>query len=65
MRSMEKTKETSDLLTAGNVAKKLGVSDGKVKKAISALKLQPDAKKGACAYYGPASVEKIKGALAD
>lgn len=52
-----------DMLTAGNIAKELGVPDAKVKKAIADLKLAPDAKKGPCCYYSRASVTKIKGAL--
>ncbi len=38
----------NDLLTAGNIAKMLGVSGGQVKKAIDTLRLAPDAKKGPC-----------------
>ncbi|MBI1949729.1 MAG: hypothetical protein HYS27_28840 [Deltaproteobacteria bacterium] len=53
----------SDLATAANIAKELGVSDGKVKKAIAELKLAPDAKKGVCCYYGPAAKKKIAAAL--
>jgi hypothetical protein len=52
-----------DLVTAGNIAKQLGVSDGKVKKAIAALNLEPAAKKGACAYYAATDIPKIKKAL--
>jgi hypothetical protein len=55
--------EKADLLTAGNIAKKLAVSDAKVKKAIQELKLKPAAKKGVCSYYSPDSVAKIKTAL--
>ncbi len=51
------------LLTAGKIAKELGVSDGKVKKAIQALGLEPDAKKGACAYYGPAALAALRDEL--
>jgi hypothetical protein len=52
-----------DLLTAGNIAKELGVSDGKVKKAITELALQPKAKKGACSYYSRDDLAKIKAAV--
>lgn len=55
--------KNAELLTAGNIAKALGVGDAKVKKAIAELGLQPDAKKGACSYYGQANVAKIKAAL--
>ena len=54
---------TTDLLTAGNIAKELGVSDAKVKKAIAALGLEPAAKKGVCSYYPKGAVAKIKAAL--
>jgi hypothetical protein len=55
--------EKSDLLTAGNIAKALGVPDAKVKKAIQALGIKPKAKKGVCSYYGKDSVAKVKAAL--
>jgi hypothetical protein len=53
----------TDLLTAGNIAKSLGVSDAKVKKAIQELKITPKAKKGVCNYYSKDAVTKIKSAL--
>jgi len=53
----------SELLTAGNIAKELGVSDAKVKKAIKELKIEPVAKKGICNYYPKTVVSKIKAAL--
>ncbi|MFA6001627.1 MAG: hypothetical protein WC828_05875 [Thermoleophilia bacterium] len=52
-----------DLLTAGKIAKEIGVSDARVKKAIKELGLEPDAKKGACSYYSKAAISKIKKAL--
>ena len=52
------------LLTAGTIAKTLGASDAKVKKAIKDLGLQPAAKKGVCAYYRKDVLPKVKGALA-
>ena len=55
--------EKSDLLTAGNIAKTLGVSDLKVKKAIQELGIKPQAKKGVCNYYSKDTVTKVKGAL--
>ena len=55
--------DTSELLTAGNIAKTLGVSDVKVKKAIQVLGIKPQAKKGVCSYYSKDVVKKIKGAL--
>ncbi len=53
----------SDLITAGNIAKELGVSDTKVKNVIKELGIEPDAKKGVCNYYSRDMVLKIKGAL--
>ena len=55
--------EKSDLLTASNIAKALGVSDVKVKKAIQALGIKPAAKKGVCSYYAKDTVAKIKSAV--
>lgn len=55
--------EKADLMTSGNIAKMLGVSDAKVKKAIKDLKIKPDAKKGVCNYYSPVALAKIKTAL--
>ncbi|MBF0143937.1 MAG: hypothetical protein HQL59_10835 [Magnetococcales bacterium] len=52
-----------DLISAGNIAKELGVSDGKVKKAIKELGLEPAAKRGVCCFYGRDAVDKIKGSL--
>jgi hypothetical protein len=54
---------TSNLLTAAKVAQEIGVSDAVVKKAIKELGIEPDAKKGPCNYYGPATVAKIKKAV--
>jgi len=55
--------EKTGLLTSGNIAKTLGVSDGKMKKAIKDLKIKPGAKKGVCNYYAPNVLAKIKAAL--
>jgi threonyl-tRNA synthetase len=52
-----------ELLTAGAMAKAIGASDVKVKAAIKTLGIQPKVKKGACAYYGPDAVAKVKKAL--
>ena len=57
------TAEKSDLLTAGKMAKALGVPDGKVKKAIESLGIKPEVKKGACNYYSREALAKIKNAL--
>jgi hypothetical protein len=56
--------KNDELLTAGGIAKAIGASDAKVKNAIKTLGLQPKAKKGPCAYYGPDAVAKVKKALA-
>ena len=55
--------EQTDLLTASSIAKELGVSDAKVKKAIKDLSIKPKAKKGVCSYYGMEAVAKVKSAL--
>lgn len=48
------------LFTAGKIAKELGVSDAKVKKAIQDLKIEPTSKKGVCNYYSKDVITKIK-----
>ncbi len=53
----------SEMLTSTKLAEKFGVSAGKVKKAIEALKIEPDMKKGPCAYYSEESAKKIKAAI--
>jgi len=50
-------------LGPAKIAEALGVSPGKVKKAIESLGLQPSSKKGICNFYDAAAVAKIKGAL--
>jgi predicted ArsR family transcriptional regulator len=50
-------------ITAANIAKELGVSAGKVKKAIEELKLAPVAKKGACSFYSRDAMKKIRASL--
>jgi Mn-dependent DtxR family transcriptional regulator len=55
--------ESGEGITAANIAKELGASPAKVKKAIEELKIQPVAKKGVCTYYGKDAVKKIKAAL--
>ncbi len=53
----------TDLMTSGNIAKALGVSDAKVKKAIKELGIKPEAKKGVCNYYSRGALAKLKTAL--
>lgn len=55
--------EKSDLLTAGAIAKELGVSGAVVSKAIKTLDLKPELKKGACSYYSKQTMLKIKSSL--
>ncbi len=56
--------DKKDLLTAGDIAKTLGASDAKVKKAIKELAIEPAAKKGVCNYYRRDALPKIKAAVA-
>jgi hypothetical protein len=55
--------ETQNLTTAGAMAKDLGVSDAKVKKAIKLLNLEPAAKNGCCTHYTAEDLKKIKVSL--
>jgi hypothetical protein len=55
--------EKTDLLTAGAIAKELGVSGAVVSKAIKTLDLKPELKKGACSYYSKQTLAKIKSTL--
>jgi len=55
--------QKTDLLTPGNIAKELKVSDSKVKKAKQDLGLTPAAKKGICSYYSKKDLTKIKSAI--
>lgn len=52
--------EKSDLMTAGALAKEMGLPETKVKKAIAELKIKPAAKKGICNLYGKDVIPKIK-----
>jgi hypothetical protein len=52
-----------ELLTAGKIAERLGVSAGKVAKIIKQAGIEPDQKKGACGYFGPEKVKTIETAL--
>ena len=51
------------LISTGGIAKELGVSDGKVKKAIKELAIEPQSKKGVCSYYSRDVLTEIKAAL--
>jgi GTPase len=52
-----------ELLTAGKIAEKLGVSPAKVSKAIKDNAVEPDQKKGNCAYFGPEKVAQLEAML--
>lgn len=56
-------KESAELYTAKKLAEAVGVSEGKVKKLLVTLDIQPDEVKGNCKYYGPAALAKIKAEL--
>lgn len=55
--------EKAELVTTGNIAKDLNVSDAKIKKIIKELGIKPVTKKGVCNYYSKDTVPKIKAAL--
>jgi hypothetical protein len=52
--------KNADLLTAGAIAKELGLSEAKVKKALKELNAQPKAKRGVCNLYGREVLAKVK-----
>lgn len=52
-----------ELLTAGKIAERLGVSQSKVSKIVKERGLEPDQKKGNCGYYGAEKVKAIEDAL--
>jgi GTP-binding protein HflX len=56
----EGEKMGEELLTTGKIAEKLGVSPAKVSKTIKDNGLEPDQKKGNCAYFGPEKVGKLE-----
>jgi hypothetical protein len=49
-----------EMLAAGKIAEKLGVSPAKVSKAIKDNGIEPDAKKGNCAMFGPDKVAQLE-----
>jgi hypothetical protein len=55
--------EAQTFVTASVMAKNLGISDAKVKKAIKGLNIQPAAKKGCCSYYTQDVLDQIKASL--
>lgn len=52
-----------ELLTAKKVAEKLGLKPKQVTDYITEQGIEPDQRKGACKYYGPKTVARIKKAL--
>jgi len=50
----------AEMYTAGKLAEKLGVSQGKVKKIIEAEKIEADEVKRGCKYYSEATLSKVK-----
>jgi len=52
-----------DLKTIANWSKELGIPEKKLKAAVQAATVQPDAKKGPCSYFSRASMEKAKKSL--
>ena len=54
---------SDELLTAGKIAEKLGVSPAKVSKAIKDNAVEPDQKKGNCAYFGAEKVAQLEALL--
>ena len=51
------------LMTAGGIAKDIGISPAKVKKYIEENNIKPDESKGVCKYYGAKAYKKIKSGL--
>jgi hypothetical protein len=62
-RSDEAGSSTAEMYTAGKLAKKLAVSQGKVKKIIEAEGIEPDEAKRNCKYYSEETAEKITGLI--
>ncbi|MGA2262984.1 MAG: hypothetical protein ABSH28_16330 [Acidobacteriota bacterium] len=52
-----------ELKTIANWAKELKVAEKKLKEALKAAAIEPDAKKGVCAYYSRGSAEKARKAI--
>lgn len=54
------TGDGNGMLTAGKMAEALGVSQGKVKKLILELGIEPDEVKRGCKYYGSATLKRLR-----
>ena len=57
------TIDAGELYTAGKLAEALGASQGKVRKLIEELRIEPAEVKRGCKYYGPAARDKLQNAL--
>ena len=55
--------KTDGLLTAGKIAKELGIAPVAVKKVIEEQNIVPDATRCGCSYYGPEALRLIKDAV--
>ena len=51
-------------VTVGVIAKEIGISDAKVKRAIEALKIEPVGKRGVCKLYAADVIEAVRKTLA-
>jgi hypothetical protein len=56
----EATPVKEEMLTAGKIAEKFDLKPAQIKKAIEKLGIEPDMKKGPCAYYSMDTAQKIK-----
>jgi len=52
-----------ELYTAAKLAEELGISQGKVKKLLASLEIEPDEVKRGCKYYGSEALQQVKAAL--
>ncbi|HJM83246.1 MAG TPA: hypothetical protein QF720_06615 [Nitrospinota bacterium] len=50
---------SDELLSAGKWAKELSVPEKKFKEALKSAGVEPDKKKGACAYYSRKTAQKV------
>jgi hypothetical protein len=53
------------MYTAAKLAEALGVSQGKVKKLLASLEIEPDQVKRNCKYYGSQTLKKLEAALGE
>jgi hypothetical protein len=55
--------EKIEMLTSAKIAENLGIPPKQIKKIIEEMKIEADQKKGACCYYSPSTVAKIKSSI--